>query len=177
MSDSPDLPRLGSLAQSARSKHLKQARGTLIAIGILTIVANAAGIALAKSQISEALDKRVQELRAQGRVVDPKERQDVEDRIVRTAYLIGGGTVFLGVLFVVFGLIIYKFPVPVTALSLILYVGVNAVFALLNPDWAKVNALAWVIRIIIVVGLVKALQAAIAYQKEQNRAAAMESGI
>ena len=35
--DTSDLPKLGSLAQAARNKHLKQARNTLLVLGILMI--------------------------------------------------------------------------------------------------------------------------------------------
>jgi hypothetical protein len=53
--------------------------------------------------------------------------------------------------------------VPATALGLILYVGAFAIFAAMDP--ASI-AQGIIIKIIIIVGLVKALQSALAYQKE-----------
>src|SRR5262245_48598435 len=38
LDDRGDLPRLGSLAETARNKHLKQARTTLLVVGILMAI-------------------------------------------------------------------------------------------------------------------------------------------
>ena len=158
---------LGSLAQASRGKQLNQARGTLIAIGLLTIVVNAAFMGLMRGQVQEELKKEVQKLNAQGQGVDQAKLKEVEDAAVRAGFLINGVAVFLGVLFVVFGLMIKMFPVPITVLSLVLYIGAAAVFGLMDPTTLLRGI---IVKVIIVAGLFKAVQAAIAYQKEQSAA-------
>src|SRR6266446_2239278 len=98
----PELPGLGDLAQAARTKRLKQARGILLFVGILTIIGNIVFLALARSQVKDALDKEEQQLRGQGMVVDQAKRQQVEDQQVLIIYVINGVAIALGVLFVVF---------------------------------------------------------------------------
>jgi hypothetical protein len=169
----PESSGLGSLAQSARGKHLKQARGILIAIGVLTIVVNAILFALIESQVKQEIDKEVKKVQTQGRIVDQAKRKEIEEQAVRLGQLMAGGTILLGVVFVVFGIIVNRYPVPVTILSLVLYVASGVIFWVLNPESIAQGI---IIKVIIVVALIKAVQAAIAYQKEQNRAAMMESG-
>ncbi len=59
---------LGSLAQSARGKQLKTAKGILFGIGILTVGANIVFGLMANSQV----DEEVKKLQAQNMVVDQK---------------------------------------------------------------------------------------------------------
>ena len=66
-----NLPRLGSLAQAARVKQLHQARNTLIAIGVLTIVVNGVMLALVPGQIDAEIKKEVAKLQAGGMQADP----------------------------------------------------------------------------------------------------------
>jgi hypothetical protein len=161
----PALPRLGSLAQSARSKQLNTARGILIAIGILTVLVNGIQLAMARDLVKKEMDKAIQAQMGPGQRVDPAERERIENTQIFFVQLVCGGLIFLGVLFVIFGLIIKLFPVPVTVTSLVLYVGITVVFAVLDP--ASLGA-GLIIKILIVVALVKAIQSAIAYQKAQR---------
>jgi hypothetical protein len=173
MSDAPnEPPGLGSLAQSARSKHLNQARGILIAIGVLTVIANGVFFYLIPNMVRDEIQK---EIRQAGPAVrfDPAKVKEAEDAGIRTARLVIGATLVLGIVFIVLGILVKTYPVPATALGLVLYIGSFVVFALLDPDNLKAGI---IIKIIIIVGLVKSLQAAIAYQKEQRAAqAALES--
>src|SRR5262245_32210373 len=118
---------LGSLAQSSRSKQLKQARGVLIAIGVLTIGVNAFFAFSMRSQVKTALEAEVQKAQGQGMVVDRGKLQQVEESAVRFGYMLAAVFIALGVVFVVFGLIVQKYPVPITVTSLVLYVGAVAV--------------------------------------------------
>ena len=165
----PELPGLGNLAQAARTKRLKQARGILLFVGILTIIGNIVFLALARSQVKDALDKEEQKLRGQGMVVDQAKRQQVEDQQILLIYAIHGVAIALGVLFVVFALIIYRFPVFATVTSLVLYIGAAVVFGLLHPPSLAAGL---IIKIIIVIALVKAVQAALAFERERAEAAA-----
>jgi hypothetical protein len=173
MSDAPnEQPGLGSLAQSARGKHLNQARGILIAIGVLTVIANGVFFFLVPNMVHEEIQKEIRKA-GPGANFDPAKIKEVEDSGVRTAQLVTGGTAVLGIVFIVLGILVKQYPVPATALGLVLYVGSFVVFALLDPQNISAGI---IIKIIIIVGLVKSLQAAIAYQKEQRAAqAALES--
>ena len=81
-------------------------------------------------------------------------------------YLVYGLPAFLGLLFVVFGLIIKKFPVPITIISLVLYVLATAAFALLSP---MTLAQGIIMKVIIIFALVRAIKAAYAYQAHMKQ--------
>jgi len=134
---------LGSLAQSGRKQHLKSARTTMFVIGAITIVANVVLALLAE--------------KAPG--VAPED--------IRAVQISGFAFAGLGLVFVVLGLLIYSAPVACTVLALILYIGGWAISGLGNPAMLA-NGL--IIKIIIVVYLVKAIQAAVAYQREEAAA-------
>jgi hypothetical protein len=175
-SDLPNLGssgsgQLGSLAQSARLKNLNQAKGTLIAIGILTIVVN--GIQLfglrdaMKTEVNKMVEAERAKARAQGMelVIDQAKLQEAEESGTRVAYLIAYSVIGLGVLFVIFGFIVKKFPVPITIISLVLYLGATAIFAYLAPETIAAGI---IIKVIIIIGLAKAIQAAIAYENDRR---------
>lgn len=164
------LPRLGSLAQAARGKQLNQARWTLIFIGALMLIVNGAFLYNSPSEVKKVLDK---EIGQQGALANPAHVKEAEQMLQLMAYVIYGGAALLGLLFIVFGLIIKLFPVPVTITSLVLYVLASAGFAILNPASLAQGIL---IKIIIVIGLFKAIQAAFAYQREKAEAADLEPG-
>ncbi len=60
-------------------------------------------------------------------------------------------------------MLVKTYPVPATVLGLVLYVGCAAVFGYLDPTTL---AMGWLVKIIIVVALAKAIQSAVAYQRE-----------
>ena len=172
--DSPDepsakgeLPRLGSLAQSAREKELKVARRILLIIGILTAGFNGLLLATVRDQAKQALDAEVRKL-PPGQVADPVRLQQAEDRLVTYNSLFFGALTALGVLFVVFGIIIKMYPVQVTITSLVLYILVNVVVVILEPETLAPNMFAVFVKIAIVAALAKAVQAAIAYDRERR---------
>jgi len=164
-SDKP--PGLGSLAQAARGKQLNQARGILITIGVLTILLNGFLLINARNEAKQAVNAQLQK-QGQGFRGDPAEMQKWEDQVTRGATVIYGGVIFLGILYVIFGAIIRMFPVPITIISLVLYVGATAVFAVLNPENL---ARGIIIRLIVIVFLAKAIQSAIAFERERRQAA------
>lgn len=144
---------LGSLAQSARTSHLKSARTTLFVIGVLTIIANLGMAALAQNLVD-------QELR--------NEPEQVKQQVVLVTQFVAGGFAAVGVIFLILGSLIYKAPVPCTVLALILYIAGQAISVLLDPTMLAKGA---VVKVIIIVALVKAVQAALAYRREEMAAA------
>jgi hypothetical protein len=145
---------LGNLAQSARQKHIKSAQRVLLVIGILTVAANGFMMATAKSQVDQLIQQNPQ-------------FANQADAIMNMTYLLGGGAMAVGVAFIVLSFLVPKFPVPSTIIGLVLYVGSVGVFAALEP-LSLVQG--WLFKIIIVVSLVKSIQAAIAYQRESKLA-------
>jgi hypothetical protein len=168
--DEPRSPGLGSLAQSAREKKLKQVRVLLIVVGALTIGVNIFGLISFHSEVDKA--------RAQGQMID----QQKLESLVRTVDISGAIAIGLGVLFVIFGIIIYQFPVPITIISLVLFVGASIIFRLWGMSIAKDAGLEpgqFVMRglifdVFITIALASAIKTAVAYQKEQQAAADLE---
>jgi hypothetical protein len=159
---SPSAARLGNLAQAARGKELKNARGIMLFIGVISILANGYFFTAAASNVQEELDKELGKL-GPTFVVDPVKLAQVRSQAVRTTRLIAFGGMLLGGIFVACGLLVERHPVPITVTALALYLGGNAIFGMLNP--ASLGA-GLIMKIFIVVALFKAVQAAIAYQKE-----------
>jgi hypothetical protein len=153
---------LGSLAQSARQKQIKSARNILFVIGVLTVGANAVMMGLARGQVEKAIQAEIAKV-GPGAIVDQAKLQQLQEAAVRIAYLVCAVAMLLGVVFIVFGFIVKKYPVPITITSLVLYIGAAVIFGILDPTTLLQGI---IIKIVIVVALVKAIQAAIAYQRE-----------
>lgn len=163
---STDLPKLGSLSQAAREKQLNVARGILLLIGFLTVGANVFSYATIEKQVEDEINKQVGDLRARGMVPNPGEVEKFRRTVVPIARMIAAAMIAVGGLFIVFGAIVKKFPVPITIISLVIYVGAAAVFAFLDP---ATLAAGLIIKIIIVVALAKSIQSAIAYERELKK--------
>jgi hypothetical protein len=154
---------LGSLAQSARGQQLKQARGILIFIGVLTIALNAFLLYNLPNEIAGAVRQNN---------LDATQVEELSRRIRSLGYLYYGGPLLLGVVFVALGLAVKRFPVLFTTLGLCLYIGSALVFAALDP---MTLAPGFIVKILIVLALLKAIKAARAYEAEQKQA--VEAGL
>src|SRR5271168_3111216 len=107
-----DLGSLGSLAQSARLKHLKTARWVLIVIGVLTILLNGFLLATAREQL-------MNEVKKQNMVIVDQAAFEKGLTVLRLIYVV---PLVLGVVFIVLGIMVKTYPVPMTILGLVLYV-------------------------------------------------------
>ena len=150
---------LGSLAQSARSKQLKSAKVTIIAIGLLTVGANLV-LALMNDY---RIDEEVKKLQAQGLVVDQK----VVEATKRETQLTCAGFGAIGIVFIVMGFFVSAYPVPITILALVLYLAGFAISAVLDPATIPQGI---IIKIIIIGGLVRSIKAALEYERERSQA-------
>lgn len=139
---------LGSLAQSTRAADLGKTRWVLLFIGILTLGANGFLFSNAGREV--------------GQFQLPAEEHARVLSIVRMIY---GAGIALGLFFTVAGILVQKFPVPLTILSLVLYVGATAGFAFLDPGSLMRGI---IIKVIIVVALGKSVQTALAFQRERD---------
>jgi hypothetical protein len=135
-------PKLGSLAQKARGDKLKQARGILLFIGGATIVLQIFFLIAALNQNVDAI----------------------------LAIAIHGLFIFVGVLFIMLGLLVYRFPLPITILSLVLYIFVSLIdlglAAMSGQPGAMGSSLIW--KIIFIVALASSIRSAAAYEKERR---------
>jgi hypothetical protein len=163
--DDADLPRLGSLAKTARDKHLKTARTTLLVLGILMVVFQTVMYFVETDQVKNELQKEVQKLGGMDRV-DQAKLKEVEDTARRLLILFHGGTAMVGMVFIGLSLLVQRYPVPTTIVALAMFIALQIIFAVVNP----VNiATGWLFKIITVVCLVKALQAGIAAKNDERR--------
>jgi hypothetical protein len=171
----PRSSSLGSLAQSAREKKLKQARGILIVIGCLGLVWNGIHLGMARGQAKEAVAKEVQK---RGLILTPEEKQEFEDKLVRLVTVIAIGFMAVDALFIVFGLLMRLIPIPATVISLVLYLGMLAVVAVLDRENHFQNVLRGIyIDIFVLVLLIQAIVTAVAYQRERNAAREEEEAL
>jgi len=125
-------------------------------------VVNLAQLAMVDNEIDKQLDQEAAKIVQQGRMIDQVKFAEIKQAAKRVGHLIMYGVIGLGVLYIVFGLLIWKFPVPITIIALTIYVGSAVVFAILAPETLLAGI---IVKVIIVAALVKAVQAAIAYQK------------
>ena len=153
-----------SLAQSARQKQLKVARGIMFGVGILTIVVNLVQFGMIDSIVDKQIDAEANKLVMKGMVIDPVKLAEVKSAAKRAVRVAACLLIAEGVVYIIFGFIMTRFPVPITITGLVLYLGTAIVFAVLDPETALQGA---IIKVIIVVALVKAVQAAIASQRQQ----------
>jgi FtsH-binding integral membrane protein len=166
---------LGSLSQKVRTDSLRSARIIMIIVGLLMSGANLFFALSAEAMV----DKEINDLRKSGMVFDEAKLKPFRDSAIRTTQLAAFVFVGVGAIFFVLAAMIYKAPVPCTVTALVLYVGgwvASVAIAISNTDDAKevgqAVASGWLVRILIIIALVKAVQAAIAYQKERQNEAA-----
>jgi hypothetical protein len=159
------LPKLGSLAQSARSGQLKQAKALLIGVGVLMAVLNLGMMFTVPEQVRQVVDAQLAS-RGGRAAADPVQLKQVETGILIIAYFLQAIPAALGVLFIIFGLFVNRFPVPITITSLILFLLFIALSAILEP-LTLIQGL--VIKIIFIAGIIKAIQAALAYEREKRQ--------
>ncbi len=152
----PAAKPLGSLAQSARGKELNQARWILVFVGLLTLGGNIFLIYNTPREVDQVLTQAN---------IDPAQMEQTRQAVTMFCYVIYGGLCSLGVLFLLFSVFIKSYPVPITIISLVLYILANVGVGLMNPA-AVASGL--IVKIIIVVGLFRAIKAARAYESERR---------
>lgn len=137
---------LANLGQEARLKQLRTARWILIIVGIICVAGNIFAYYLLEGEIKKL-----------GGNVDL-------EKIKIFQYLVYG-SVAIGALFVVMGIFVYQFPVPITLTGLILYIVIAFGPALFNPETIFHGIL---LKILIIAGLLRAFQAAQAYERQRT---------
>jgi len=167
MDTSTEETGLGNLAQSARTKQLKSARAIMFFVGVITIVANAGFMIAAETLVDREIEKEVANLRGQNMIVDQAAVAEFRETAVRSTRLVNGIGLLIGIVFIGFGFTVYRYPVPITVTALVMYIGCWAVYGVIDPTTL---ASGWIVKILIVVALFKAVQAALAYEHERKLA-------
>jgi hypothetical protein len=162
---------LGSLAQEARLKHLNTAKWILIVVGILTIGVNAFQYANIEEVIDDELAQVLKREGVARNEVDPGVFNEVRQTAIQNVRLLCGALILVGFAYIGMGIFVKRYPVPLTIAGLVLYVAAALIFAVLNP-MTLVQGI--IFKILIVVGLAKAVQAALAYERERKAAAEMQ---
>ena len=165
MSTNPSPGSLGNLAQSARTGQLRTARVIMFIVGGLTIAMNGFGYFTAEKIVDDAIQNEVEKVQQQGLVVDPTELSKIRGQAITLTRVFSGVGLAVGVVFIVLGLFVYQMPVAATVTALVLYVGMYALVGYFDPSQLYRGL---IIKILIVVGLFKSIQAAIAYRQEQG---------
>lgn len=87
--------------------------------------------------------------------IDNTALKEFREHAIRSTRLANGIAVLIGAAFITCAIYVYRYPVPATVISLVMYLGAAAVYGVLDP---KTLASGWIVKIIIVVGLFKAVQ-------------------
>jgi predicted PurR-regulated permease PerM len=164
---------LGSLAQSARTKQLKTARGILYFVGILTLIVNGGLFIFADKFVDSQIESELAPARAQHKMINQQVVQEFRERTIRSIQLGCGIAVVIGVVFIICAAMVYKYPIASTVTSLVLYLGAAAGYGVIAPATLLQG---WWVKILVVAGLFKAVQAALAYENERKAAAVSAMG-
>jgi hypothetical protein len=156
------LKPLGSLAQAARGNELNSAQRILLVIGILTLAINGFLLFNLPNEIQHAIEQNQ---------IAPEDVEQARQSGMIAGYLMYGLTTLLGVVFVIFGLVVKQFPLPITITSLVLYVSAIAGLGFLDPE-TLVQGI--IMKVIIVFALIRAIKAARAYQDHTSNAIGAE---
>jgi hypothetical protein len=159
---------LGSLAQAARTKQLKTARNILYIIGILAFVANGGAFFFADTVAGWRIDSELEAIHARHQVADPAAVKEARAQLVGQLQLAAGIGAIIGLVFVGCAVAVFTYPIAATVTSLIVYLGRLAAEGVMAPETI---AQGWWLKILIVVGLFKAVQAALAYESERKAVA------
>ena len=158
------MTELGSLAQSARQNHLRGARITFFVIGALTLAVNLFQFVGVEKLVDDAIQKEIVGL-GPGMVADPVVVAEAREAMIKTTRIMCGALVALGALFIIFGFVIHSAPVPIVITGLVIYIACAAIFAVIDPTTLAQGI---IFKIIVVVSLVKAAQAAVAHSREKS---------
>ncbi|CAN5177222.1 hypothetical protein BH11PLA2_BH11PLA2_07200 [soil metagenome] len=168
---------LGSLSQKARTKSLKSAQTILIIVGILSLLVNGGLFFMTESLVDKEIEMEKKKL-GPGMVFDNVKIKEIRDSAIRTQRLLSGAFVLASIAFIILGICVYKAPVLCTVTGLVLYIAawlIPVVLLFLGGEEKEAmaalipkNIIGIGIKVLIIVGLFKSVQAAVAYQAAQR---------
>lgn len=164
---------LPSLAQQVRGRQLGVARWILYILGALMAVVGLALTATAETVAHKQIERELDEDLGGRQNVPPDKWhvvEETEQRYRRALRLVGAMLAGIGALYVLFGVFVKLFPVPITVTALALYIAGNAVTLVTSKDPGETLAAGWIFKlIIIIIVLARSIHAAVAYEKERRR--------
>jgi hypothetical protein len=163
---------LGSLAQQAREKEIRQAKWALVAAGVILLISGLFEMVTARAQVQAEIEKQVQQVGGWANVRRAEVARAIDDA-VSYVYVLDGLLGIVGVLFIVLGMWVRMYPLPITIVGLSLFLLINLGLVLVDP----LNLMrGFIVKIIIIAALIRAIKAASAYEKERDPAPELEPG-
>jgi hypothetical protein len=156
---------MASLSQAARKRQLRIARNILIFLGVVKIVISSYFFSAIDAKVNENVQQQVQQALRRGKVLNKEEIAQAAQRAKYIERIIWGVAGILGGVFVFFGLMVKQYPVPITVLSLLLYLLATAIFGIIEP-LSLMEVLFF--KIFAVFALIRSVQAAIAYKRVES---------
>jgi hypothetical protein len=164
-------PSLGSLKQHAQSKNLRSARVALIVACIVMAIMAVANYLTAEKQIDDEIKKELKHLGAGA--MEQKEVKLAKEGMMRVLGLLCLGIGFISLVFLILAILVYRYPLFCTVGGLIFFIGFNLIMAFLIALNDAGGAVAFLVsgfiwKIIILAGLFKGIQSAVAFQRERR---------
>jgi hypothetical protein len=149
------------------NKDLRVARGVMFLVGLVTIVANLIFYFNAEENVARQVDKELGAIGGRANVAPEKkeELRRLEEEAVQFTKIASAVFTTLGVLYLIFGCWIKKYPVATTVTALVLFITGNIVSAVFDPEMILKGI---VIKICGIAALAKSIQAAIAFETERK---------
>jgi hypothetical protein len=167
--------RLGSLADAERRRSLGRAKVILWIVGALTIAVHAFQLSTLQREYDRAIDSELRGREGASlvdvRALDAAERAEFDeayDKGLRLARVLLVASIALGVAFIICALVVDRRPVAATVTGLVLYLGSLAAGLAIDPSSVVKGLL---IKILIIMGLVSAVRAALAVERAERAAA------
>lgn len=164
LADGSDLP---SLTQQVRLGKLNGVRIVLFVLGVVLFAGGIGLIANADNIGDRAIRQELDD--ADGNQLQPDEKRKAETLVRRMIRLQGALYALVGVVYLVFGFIVKQYPLPITIMSLALFI-TGSVIPLQRPEaiLGLLICAGWLVAIVMVV-LSMALKVAISYARESRR--------
>ena len=156
---------LDPVAQASRLKKLNLARLILVAVGVFVTAFYGYELANVREAVRRAAEKEVRE--RQG-VMDLVAFQRGQDERVRVAIVIDSAAVALGVLLIMLGIVMQIMPVIAAISGLLLLLAYASLPLFLGRPESVTQDV--VIKIVVVVALLLALQTGVTYQRGEREA-------
>jgi hypothetical protein len=164
LTTSSSLPKLGKLTQTARMKRIKSARTVLLFIGTISLLYGLAMTVFAETFVDSQIDKEIRGL-GPNVIIDQAKLKEIKVEAYGRQRVGGFATIAEALAFLLLGVFVQKAPVPLTATGLILYAADWAVGSIFDPTYLLHGL---IVKVLIMACLVKALNAAIAYERERR---------
>ncbi len=164
-----DLP---SLTQQIRLQKLTPVRYVLLVLGVLISAMGIALFVMADEIARQHINKEIRDEGLNRQQLDRDQVEKVrklEKQVGRIMRLVGALFTGVGIVYLAFAVFVKKYPLPITIMSLALFITGNALTLLSPEEPFGFVAATWWISIPVLVVLSLALKVAIAYAREQRR--------